>query len=291
MIPWTVWWSSHRPGSVSRVGDRGLPRTSCSQASYYSKVKIHLTPARPHPSPGRRSTRRASGSSGSDRGAWGDPLVTSAASRPAGNQPQHGRAGGGRARRQTLADRDLQVLQRPGTGGQSPRRGRVVPGAVGACDRAVWTRSRRSRRWSAPAFPPPRRRCPPATSARSSDSPGPVEGVADDRLGGGAAGLSTPQEGKPVKRSCTAVRPPVPRVAGQLAAVDDRGLLGAVNVLVRVHMVGAGGVEPPSSSAPANTGNRCADGPFCRSCSTVGTEVKCSHRVQLSALPTRSERH
>jgi hypothetical protein len=26
---------------------------------------------------------------------------------------------------------------------------------------------------------------PPATSARSSDSPGPVEGVADDRLGGG----------------------------------------------------------------------------------------------------------
>jgi hypothetical protein len=30
-------------------------------------------------------------------------------------------------------------------------------------------------------------------------------------LGGGAAGLSTPQEVKPVKRSCTAVRPPVPR--------------------------------------------------------------------------------
>ena len=102
-----------------------------------------------------------------------------------------------------------------------------------------------------PAFPPPRRRCPPATSARSSDSPGPVEGVADDRLGGGAAGLPTPQEGTPVKRSCTAVQPPVPRVAGQPAAVNDRGLLGAVNVLVRVHMVGAGGVEPPSSSAPA----------------------------------------
>ena len=37
-------------------------------------------------------------------------------------------------------------------------------------------------------------RCPPATSAWSSDSPGPVAGVADDRLGGGAAGLSTPQE-------------------------------------------------------------------------------------------------
>src|SRR4029453_2994689 len=41
---------------------------------------------------------------------------------------------------------------------------------------------------------PGRRRCPPAASARSSDSPGPVEDVADDRLGGGAAGLSTPQE-------------------------------------------------------------------------------------------------
>jgi len=45
--------------------------------------------------------RRASGSTGSDRGAWGDPLVKSAAGRPAGNQPQHGRAGVGRARRQT----------------------------------------------------------------------------------------------------------------------------------------------------------------------------------------------
>jgi len=54
-------------------------------------------------------------------------------------------------------------------------------------------------------------RCPPATSARSSDSPGPVEGVADDRLGGGAAGLSPPREVRPVKRSWTAVRPPVPR--------------------------------------------------------------------------------
>jgi hypothetical protein len=117
----------------------------------------------------------------------------------------------------------------------------------------VWTRSRRSRRWSAPSLPAPHpRRCPPSTSAWSSDSPGPVAGVADDRLGGGAAGLSTPQEVTPVKRSWTAVRPPVPRVAGPLAAVNDRGFLGAVNVLVTVHMVGAGRVEPPSSSAPAN---------------------------------------
>jgi hypothetical protein len=50
-------------------------------------------------------------------------------------------------------------------------------------------------------------RCPPATSARSSDSPGPVEGVAGDRLGGGAAGLSTPQEVTPVKRSVPRGRP------------------------------------------------------------------------------------
>jgi hypothetical protein len=91
-----------------------------------------------------------------------------------------------------------------------------------------------------------------AASARSSDSPGPVEGVADDRLGGGAAGLSTPREVRPVKRSWTAVRPPCRDVAGRLAAVNDQGLLGAVNVLVTVHMVGAGGAEPPSSSAPAN---------------------------------------
>ena len=44
-------------------------------------------------------------------------------------------------------------------------------------------------------------RCPPATSAWSSDSPGPVAGVADDRLGGGAAGLSTPQSGRLVHTS------------------------------------------------------------------------------------------
>jgi len=179
------------------------------------QVKNHLTPADPTLS-GTRPTRRASGSTGSGRGAWGDPLVTSAAGRPAGNQPQHGRAGVSRARRQILADRGLQVLQRPGAGGQSPRRGRVVPGAVGAGDRAGCGRevADPGAAGAHPVFPPPRRRCPPATSARSSDSPGPVEGVADDRLDGGAAGLSTPQEVKPVKRSWTAVRPPVPRVAG-----------------------------------------------------------------------------
>jgi hypothetical protein len=38
-----------------------------------------------------------------------------------------------------------------------------------------------------------------------------------------------------------------------------------------------------------NAGNRCADGRFPRSRSTVGVEVKCSHSVQLSALPMRLE--
>src|SRR5829696_4085412 len=32
------------------------PSTSCRQACYYSRVKNHLTPARPHPAPGRSST-------------------------------------------------------------------------------------------------------------------------------------------------------------------------------------------------------------------------------------------
>jgi hypothetical protein len=61
---------------------------------------------------------------------------------------------------------------RPGAGGQSPRRGRVVPGAVGACDRAVCGREVADPGAGAhPAFPPPRRRCPPTASARSRDSP------------------------------------------------------------------------------------------------------------------------
>jgi hypothetical protein len=38
-----------------------------------------------------------------------------------------------------------------------------------------------------------------------------------------------------------------------------------------------------------NAGNRCAEDRFCRSRPTVGAEVKCSHSVQLSALPTRAD--
>jgi hypothetical protein len=76
---------------------------------------------------------------------------------------------------------------------------------------AVWTRSRRSRLWSAPSLPAPPQRCPPGGIGAEQRLTEAVEGVADDRLGGGAAGLSTPQEVTPVKRSWTAVRPPVPR--------------------------------------------------------------------------------
>src|SRR4030095_17078866 len=56
-------------------------------------------------------------------------------------------------------------------------------------------------------------------------------------------------------------------------------------------LVGAGGVEPPPSSVSAPTRNRCAAARFRRSRSTVGAEVKCSHRVQLNALLTRSRLH
>jgi hypothetical protein len=171
-----------------------------------------LTHARPHPSPGRRSTRRASRSTGSDRGALGDPLVRRLLADQLGSATARSRGGGP----STTSDPG-----RPRPSGSPPTRSwRPESATWSGCPWSrrrmrscgVWTRSRRSRRWSAPSLPAPHPgRCPPATSARSSDSPGPVEGVADDRLGGGAAGLSTPREVTPVKRSWTAVRPPVPR--------------------------------------------------------------------------------
>jgi hypothetical protein len=40
-----------------------------------------------------------------------------------------------------------------------------------------------------------------------------------------------------------------------------------------------------------NTGNRCAEGRFPRSRSTVGAEVKCSNDLKLSALPTIQNRN
>src|SRR5215218_9664225 len=51
-------------------------------------------------------------------------------------------------------------------------------------------------------------------------------------------------------------------------------------------MVGAGGVEPPSSSVSGNHRNRCATRRFPRSRPTVDGEVKRSPGVHLSALPT-----
>jgi hypothetical protein len=253
-----------------------------------------LTRARPPPSPGRRSTRRASGSTGSDRGAWGDPLVTSAAGRPAGKQPQHGRAGVDRARRQTLADRGLQ-------GSPATRSWRPASATWSGCPWSrrrlrsccVWTRSRRSRRWSGPRLPAPTpgaaRR---AASAWSSDSPGRLRALPMTGWAGSGRLVHTSGNyaSKALLDRCAASR--AATSPGRLAAVNDQGLLGAVNVLVRVHMVGAGGVEPPVLvRASKLQGTAMRTGPFCRSRSTVGTKVKCSHRVQLSALPTRSERH
>jgi hypothetical protein len=130
------------------------------------------------PSPGRRPTRRASGSTGSDRGAWGDPLVTSAAGRPAGNQPQHGRGGCGPSTTANLADRGLQ-------GSPPTRSWRPESATWSGCP---WSRRRMrsccvGREVADPdagAHPPPRPHAGAArraASARSSDSPGPVEAL------------------------------------------------------------------------------------------------------------------
>jgi len=67
------------------------------------------------------------------------------------------------------------------------------------------------------ASPPPRRRCPPAASARSSDSPGPVAGVAGDRLGGGSGRLvhtSGSYASKALLDRCAASRAARCRAAG-----------------------------------------------------------------------------
>ena len=58
----------------------------------------------------------------------------------------------------------------------------------------------------------------------------------------------------------------------------------AAEALVRRGVVGAGGVEPPSSFVSANTGNRCARRRSPRSSPTVEAEGKRSLDVQLNAL-------
>ena len=55
-------------------------------------------------------------------------------------------------------------------------------------------------------------------------------------------------------------------------------------LLVKGRSVGLGGLEPPPSSLSANAGNRCAEGPFGTSRSTVEAEAMCSRGVQLGGL-------
>ena len=164
------------------------------------------------PSPGRRSTRRASGSTGSDRGAWGDHWSSRLLADQLGIShstvvrvwAEHDGEPWQTEAFRFSSDPELEARVRDVVGlSLEPSAQAIVLGVDEKSQIQALERTQPSR--------PHPGRCPPATSAWSSDSPGPVAGVADDRLGGGAAGLSTPQEVTPVKRSWTAVRPPVPR--------------------------------------------------------------------------------
>ena len=132
------------------------------------------TPPRPPPDCPPRPAGRDPGyhAGPTARAAGRDPLVESAAGRRAGDQPQHRGPGVGRARPQALADRDVQVLHRPGAGGQGPRCGRAVPRPARPCNRAVCGREvpdpgagthpaspadgARTSRAAHPRLPPPR---------------------------------------------------------------------------------------------------------------------------------------
>ena len=118
----------------------------------------------------------------------------SATGRPAG-QPQHGRAvwaeHDGKPW-QTEAFRfsnDPELEARVATWSGWTWSRRRMPSCC------VWTRSRRCRRWSAPRLPPTPA-LPAGDIGAEQRLTGAVEGVADDRLGGGAAGVSRPQEVK-----------------------------------------------------------------------------------------------
>jgi hypothetical protein len=153
-----------------------------------------LTHARPHPSPGRRSTRRASGSTGSDRGALGDPLVRRLLADQLGSATARSRGGGPSTTSDPGRPRPSGPSWRPesATWSGCPWSRRRMR----SC--GVWTRSRRSRRWSTqPSRPTPA--LPAGDIGAEQRLTGPVAGVADDRLGGGAAGLSTPREVKELR--------------------------------------------------------------------------------------------
>jgi hypothetical protein len=108
------------------------------------------------PSPGRRSTRRASGSTGSDRGAW----VTHWSSRLPADQLGISHS--------TVARVGPSTTSTPGrprpSGSPATRSWRPESATWSGCPLepsahaivlGVWTRSRRSRRWSAPSLPAP----------------------------------------------------------------------------------------------------------------------------------------
>jgi hypothetical protein len=144
---------------------------SCRQASYYSRVKNHLT----QPDPTLSRTRiypegirihrigpRRLGCPTGHVGCW--PTSWEAATARSRGCGPSTTATPGRPR----------PSGSPATRSWRPesRRGRVVPGAVGAHDRAGCGREVADPDAGAhTAFPPHPGRCPPAASARSSDSP------------------------------------------------------------------------------------------------------------------------
>ena len=107
------------------------------------------------PSPGRRSTRRASGSTGSDRGAWGDHW----SSRLLADQLGISHSTVARV----WAEHEVKPWQTEAFRFSPTRSWRPESATWSGCTWSrrrmrsccVWTRSRRSRRWSAPSLPAP----------------------------------------------------------------------------------------------------------------------------------------
>src|SRR3954454_23434310 len=69
------------------------------------------------------------GDAGGAAGVVGEHALVHAPARPpVGDQRRDGRAGVACVPRPAVAQRDVEVLERPGTGGQGPRRRRALPG-------------------------------------------------------------------------------------------------------------------------------------------------------------------